>query len=495
MMWAVWLLTAACLYFFENNTGTRAVLLCSLLAPLIPPVRRAFSGADQAGAQKKPAPQTVRALTRGEEEDPADVRPYRPGDPVRRIHWKLSARKGELLIRDTAPDEAWEEDSRVDLSPRPGGAGRKNRAALAAAAACLVFPALLALIPQARLGALSLCNRLFAASEAVNAYAYQYFTVPDDQSVLPAVLLLFLTAASLAALVLLTGSRTLALSLAVLCALSQAYFGLSFPAWANIALFALLAVPLMRRPLSRKDLSAFGALILTVSVLTALLLPGADARTEAASEAARDRLSRLSQAVTGFPDSMPQGETETRHVHPLSLTAGEQEAKTAQAYRLVTVEEQQISRPGWVNWLRIILLLALSAAVLILPFAPFLLINARKKKAREMRKAFHSEDTAEAVCAIFRHVVRWLEAAHSGGGNRLYRDWADALPAAFPDGYAVRFSRCASAVEEAVYGGCSLPEEKRTEALALLAETETFLLRTADAKQKFLLKYRRCLYE
>ena len=494
-MWAVWLLTAACLYFFENNTGTRIVLICSLLAPLIPPVRRALFAPDQTGVREKPARRTLRAPVPGEEEEPGDVRPYLPGDPVRRIHWKLSARKGELLVRETAPEKTWEEAARPAPSPPPHEPGRHLRAVLISAAACLVFPALLALIPQARLGALSLCNRLFAASESANAYAYQYFSVPDDQSVLPAVLLLFLTLGSIAALVLLTGSRTLGLGLAVLCALFQIYFGLSFPAWANIILSGLLAVLLMRRPLSRKDLAAFGVLMLTVSVLTALLLPGIDARTEAASEAARDRLSLLSLAAAGLPDSMSQGETETRHVHPLSLADGGQEAKTAQAYRLVTVEEQQISRPGWVNWLRIILLLTLSAAVVILPFAPFLLINARKKKAREMRQGFQSEDTAEAVCAIFRHVVRWLEAAESGGGNRLYRDWAEALPGIFPEGYAGRFSRCAAAVEEALYGGSSLPEEKRAEALALLEETEAFLLRTADAKQKFLLKYRWCLCE
>ena len=134
-MWAVWLLTAACLYFFENNTGTRAVLLCTMLAPLIPPVRRALFGPDQTGAQEQPAPQTVQALTRGEEEDPGDVRPYRPGDPVRRIHWKLSARKDELLVRETAPEDAWKEQQRTADSPAPQETGRSARAALIPAAA------------------------------------------------------------------------------------------------------------------------------------------------------------------------------------------------------------------------------------------------------------------------------------------------------------------------------------------------------------------------
>ena len=41
---------------------------------------------------------TVRSFTRQESEEPGDVRPYVPGDPVQRIHWKLSAKKEELLI-------------------------------------------------------------------------------------------------------------------------------------------------------------------------------------------------------------------------------------------------------------------------------------------------------------------------------------------------------------------------------------------------------------
>ena len=30
---------------------------------------------------------------------PSDIRDYRPGDPLKKVHWKLSLRKGELLVR------------------------------------------------------------------------------------------------------------------------------------------------------------------------------------------------------------------------------------------------------------------------------------------------------------------------------------------------------------------------------------------------------------
>ena len=32
--WLIWLPLAICLYFFENNTGTRIVLACTILLPL-----------------------------------------------------------------------------------------------------------------------------------------------------------------------------------------------------------------------------------------------------------------------------------------------------------------------------------------------------------------------------------------------------------------------------------------------------------------------------
>ena len=101
----VWLLLAGCLYFFENNTGTRVVLLCSLLFPLIPLLRSALFSPDEPGRAEIPETLTVRTFSRREAEEPGDIRSYVPGDPVRRIHWKLSAKKDELMIRDTAAEE------------------------------------------------------------------------------------------------------------------------------------------------------------------------------------------------------------------------------------------------------------------------------------------------------------------------------------------------------------------------------------------------------
>ncbi len=52
-------------------------------------------------------------------EDPsraAGVREYRPGDPLRRVHWRASARTSSLLVREFDPTVSWRVALFVDLS-------------------------------------------------------------------------------------------------------------------------------------------------------------------------------------------------------------------------------------------------------------------------------------------------------------------------------------------------------------------------------------------
>jgi uncharacterized protein (DUF58 family) len=50
------------------------------------------------------ARKVLRRVT-SDQADVRGVRPYRPGDPIREIHWRSSARRGELMVReyDAAP--------------------------------------------------------------------------------------------------------------------------------------------------------------------------------------------------------------------------------------------------------------------------------------------------------------------------------------------------------------------------------------------------------
>ena len=284
--YVLWLLLAGCLYFFENNTGTRAVLCCSLLLPLLPAVRRMlFTADDPRGEGEKPAV-ILRTAPEPEEEDGSEVRPYRAGDPVNRIHWKLSAKRREWLVRTpdrgTSPEEVRTE--------RPAGAEGKKKPGLCRKATLLCLAALTAvalcilLIPPVRLGAEALCNRLFEASERVNAYAYERFTVPEEQTVVPAALLLSLGLALLLGIVFLTGSRLLGFAAVAGCAVFQVYFGLAFPGWANVLLAAGLALWVIRRPPEVRQVRTILSAVLITAILTALLFPGVDAATEDASD-------------------------------------------------------------------------------------------------------------------------------------------------------------------------------------------------------------------
>ena len=132
----------------------------------------------------------------------------------------------------------------------------------------------------------------------------------------------------------------------------------------------------------------------------------------------------------------------------------------------------------------------LTAALVILPFLPFLWLNQRRKKALDARKTFESGNISEAVFYIFQHVIAWLEATGHGEGNAPYAVWRVGLS---PD-YAERFAACEKLFEEAAYSNHEMKEEDRQQALALLNETEHLLQRQADWKQRLRLKYKECLW-
>ena len=492
----IWLLMTFFLYFFENNNGTRVILTCSLLFPLFPLFRACLLGKGYTIRKEAGSRQTVQFFQRREEEEPGDVRQYQPGDPVSRIHWKLSAKKDEPLIRENAAeqeDQETEQDEGTDASFR----GRKLRKrALWASAGTLCLCALaLVLIPEAKKGTLAICNRVFAASEAVNAYAYDYFPVPREQNIILAAILITASILALAATVLLLRGGTGALTLMAGVTFFQVYFGLSLPGWANILLYGGTALWMIHLGANRRRILHSIAFILIISLLVTLLYPGVDPGTEAASERARDQLSRMARQMTGEVREQPEGESETRHTHTQSLQTGTNQGRTGREYRLVTLEEEQISMPRFINWVRTIFLILLAVGLILLPFAPFMLLNARKKKAEEARKDFDSENVSEAVRAIFRHVILWLTETGHDAGNLLYRDWTNTLPAGMPEGYTDRFSACAVDFEEAAYSSHDLPEEKRQRAVELLQETEEALFHTADWKQRFRIRYWVCLRE
>ena len=96
---------------------------------------------------------------------------------------------------------------------------------------------------------------------------------------------------------------------------------------------------------------------------------------------------------------------------------------------------------------------------------------------------------------MFTHVIRYLEAAGMGGGNKLYCRWADALNEQMPKDYADAFRAGCALFEEAKYSDHKLNGDHRLQMARLLTETEKLLFDQADFKQRLYLLYGKCLHE
>ncbi|MBR6705745.1 MAG: DUF58 domain-containing protein [Clostridia bacterium] len=495
----LWLFTAVCLYFFENNPGTRIVLCLTVGFALIPGFRRAVLCRQGREEKIKKTDMETDPLSPGrllsQEADPGtEVRPYVPGDPSGRIHWKLTARHDEIWTRMEEPERAETEKEKEKTTVEfPVG---KRRMALcltilwpAAALVCLL------LVPWLRHSAGALCNRLFEESERVNAYLYPRFSHPEGEGILPAAVWLCLAFAGPAAAMIRMRSRLMALCFMIFTAAFQVYFGLSLPPLINVALFLLFALWCVGdREAIRKNARILALAVLSAVLVTVVFFPGVDAATETASEKARDLMAEIAGTDAGADDELPGSVTETRHTHILSPMEGEGGARTGKEYRRVSVGEEQISGPDRTDWAGAVLLILLAFALLILPFLPFAALNARRKKARETVALFESGDTAEAICLIFGRVIAWLDAMDCGQGNLPCRDWAEGLTRTVSPEYALRFARCAAAFEEAAYSGRAPGEEKRREALELLEETGNAMLQRADGFRRLKLRYIDCLW-
>ena len=359
-------------------------------------------------------------------------------------------------------------------------------------AAGLLLSLSLCLLPPVRAGLTVLINRLFDLSEAVNAYAYRRFDAPVEQNTLPARLALSLFLLSLGGLVMAWEGRLPALLCALALAAGQAWLGLSLPPWAQISAFACLGLKATTAPLTLRRSLAFAGAALILAAMVCRLFPGVDPRIEAASEVARDFLAPRTEQAGGLQRE-EEGIMETRRVNVRALEEGEDASGEGREYRLEEVQRVEVSRPRWIDYLRILLLLILSAAVVILPFTPFLLINARKRRAQALRAPFSSPDAGVAICAMFRHAAALLTSAGYGGGNRPYRDWTPGR--ALPEEYAEMYALCAELFEEAAYSEHPFSGEERDSMARFLEETERLTYGQADWKAKFRMKYVECLCE
>lgn len=371
------------------------------------------------------------------------------------------------------------------------------KTALPIAGVPLLAAVLLLALKPARESLKCLCNLVFAASEAVNAYAYDYFEVSDAASPVLALGLLVTAAAGVLLLAYLRGSKIVPLLAALVLSGGEIWLGLTPPAAVNVLLFALLALlaapadPLRGRLVL---LPAIAAVFLSVQILA----PGVRTGLEEVSEHVRDRLDPVEQLVSGADHTPQQEPPQTaREENRLDTeTAGEAsgDAQNTQDYQHIYEQEQEISPPKRIDYLKIAVLTLLILALLTLPFLPFVLFDARRRRALERRAAFDSPDCGKAIRALFLHLTAYLDSCGKGGGNQPFAQWDGTLTRTLSPEYAARFRQAAALFEEAVYSTHTMGEEQRAELRRLLTETERLLYDGADRKTKFRLKYLECLH-
>ena len=370
---------------------------------------------------------------------------------------------------------------------------RRMTAALCLAAVVLV---LLFFLPAARESLKCLLNLLFTASEAVNTYVYDRFSVAADASPTLALLLLCGLIAVLLLLSFLRRSRIIPFLFALLLVFAEIWLGLTPPPLLNALLFALLMLLALR---IRDPRNAGAVLLASVAVFLCVsaAFPGVNAALEERSELARDRLDVLEQRITGTyaeENSAVQSAREENRLHEGGGADREDDTRNDRGYQHLYEQEQQISRPQRVRYLKILLLTLAILALLTLPFAPFLFFNAKRKRSLARRAAFASPDCAEAIRAMFLHLAAYLEACGMGAGNRSFSRWPELLSGHMSADYVRQYRRAAAIFSEAVYSTHPMTEAQRTDMEKILDETEHILYDEAGWKQKLRLKYVECLH-
>ena len=365
------------------------------------------------------------------------------------------------------------------------------RLVFAAGAACVLL-----LVPSVNMGAKLLANRLLTASEAVNAYAYHHFDVSAADEAAAVRLALLVASVLLGVLCSMGTLRAWTVLLFLAAAFLEGYFGVTPGVWRNLLLFAALALLLVCGISEVQGGAVMLAGMAVIVLAICLIAPRPIAAVETYSEHLRDELGSVALRVTQQA-SQPKTETNSTHQesrqHEEASRPDATQESTLQEYERHEENEQEISLPHRIDYLKIVLWMLLIVALLVVPFLPFLLLNRARRRVEEKRAAFAVKDNAAAIRAMFTHTMDWLRTSGLQTENRQFSQCAGAIETLTGADYAAQFADAAAIWQEAVYSDHDLTDEQRQIVRELLERTASMLYERADKRTRFRMNYVACL--
>ena len=356
-------------------------------------------------------------------------------------------------------------------------------AVLAVGAAALVL--LLLRWDTAADGVKLLLNRLFAASEAQQAYTYDKFVLSSAEGawqgcIRYALVLLGVSSGALCAAASRRRWRLLPAAAFVLYAAAAAYLGVSpEPGW-NILLAAALILSFLEVPKQGGAASGVlcraAGLILLALVCGAVWLaaPGEDPRLSAWEEQARDVLALQTVAYTEAWRKEPEPEPE--------------EARASE--RFYQEEETPGSLDGeargWTKPVCAALAILLFGLLL---FLPAVLSDLQKKRRAKNRLGLEDPDHGGAIRAMFLYTLRWLRLGGLTPVNAPFSDYAGPIAAAFSPELRAKFEEVLPLWQEAAYSAHTMTGEQRARMRRFMEEAVRCVWAGLGRKDRMLANY------
>ena len=377
----------------------------------------------------------------------------------------------------------------------------KKRLITALLSVFIISLLLLLMLPSANDGLRLIFNRIAEISEARNRYIYIRLPLNDTYAdettpVIIAETLLALPAAAFSSAAV---RKEIKFPIAVcsigIIAFSEAYLGITPPAFLNILLFFLLACICVRKSGSAElSAAAAAAVVCAVALTVTASVPGVDPGLENYSEQLRDR---ISETVSPYVNAVRQEEMSSPARKESRLNEEDAAFSTGAApYEDLNAEiiyEEQISRPEIIDYRKIILMLLAIPLFVIVPFLPLYFIARGRRKALERRVLFDSDDPSEAIRAMFPHIYRCLLALGLQEANLSFASRGKDVEALLPGDYAREYESSVLLWEEAAYSGHTMDVKDKYAVRGLLDRTEKLLTERSDRKALFRLRYIDCL--